>query len=193
MNTEERDRTAVRRQMKALRRSAFISSDKAALSAALIGNFLSLPEAKRGQTFFVYRSFGTEAPTDGLIEALLAAGKTVLLPVLKGSDMVPVLYQKGVPMSVNRWGIEEPLGEPFLREIDVAVVPLLAVDGEGNRLGYGGGYYDRFLARRKLCKVGFCYDCQIADKVVAMPHDVRLDRIVTEKRTVVTKYTGEKI
>lgn len=149
-------------------------------------NFFALPFVAEGEVFFVYRSFGSEMPTTNLIKKLQSAGKTVCLPRIEGSDMVPVLWKKDTPMSENRFGIEEPTGEAFLGKIDVAVTPLLAVDRYGNRLGYGGGYYDRFFVGKTLKKVGFCYDFQIADEVFFTPFDVRLDAIVTEKRTIDT-------
>ena len=89
-----------------------------------------------------------EVDTHGLIKALLAAGKEVFLPRVEGSEIVPVQYFGGESALVkNSYGIFEPAGDGYEGGIDVCITPLLAVNSRGYRLGYGGGYYDRFFGR----------------------------------------------
>lgn len=95
------------------------------------------------ESFFVYLSYSSEAPTDKLISRLLKAGKTVYAPRVEGRDMEAVLF--GEDFTLSERGIREPVGQAYRGKIDVAVLPLLAADERGGRLGYGGGYYDRFL------------------------------------------------
>lgn len=111
-------------------------------------------------SFLVYSSFSTEARTDLLIERLLSEGKRVYLPRVEGERLAPVLYGE---LKKGAFGINEPVGEEYKGEIDVTVVPLLAVNERGYRIGYGKGYYDRFLKGRKTLKVGYGYDFQIED------------------------------
>lgn len=188
MNTDITDKRSLRRYMKGLRTER-VKAMPADTAKRLRDHVLSLEELEGKNTFFVYRSFGCEAPTGELVEELLKRGKTVCLPRIENSDMVPICYQEGAPMSVNQWGIEEPLGKVFTGEIEVAIMPLVAVTVCGERVGYGGGYYDRFFAERRILKVGFCYDFQIVDEAFAEPHDVKLDLIVTEEKIV---RTGEE-
>lgn len=100
--------------------------------------------------------------------------------------MIPVKYSEDCPMTKNKYGIAEPLGEAYRGRIDVTVLPLLAVDGAGNRLGYGGGYYDKFLSRTQCLKMGYCYDFQVLDRPFSCfeAHDVRLDMVVTDRRII---------
>ena len=165
--------------MKALREKEGGDGEKIAKRA------LSLESVEAGKSFFVYRSFASEADTSHLIAALLAAGKKVYLPRVEGEEMVAVSYTGDEPMEVNAFGIEEPTGKPYEGEIDVTVLPLLACDNAGRRLGYGGGFYDRFLAEKKTYKLGYCFDYQIVSDLPAQAHDVRLDAVVTDKRALV--------
>lgn len=185
MNTDEiKDKKALRIYMKKLRRENADGGEKA------VENFLSLPEIKQKKSFFLYNAFGTELPTMPLISALLAAGKEVCLPRMENGDMVAVRYTEGTPMSENSYGIYEPSGEAFGGVPDVTVLPLLAVDTAGNRLGYGGGYYDRYLQNKNTLKVAYCYDFQVTDEVFPEPHDRNADIIVTDKRVFRLRQDG---
>lgn len=151
----------------------------------LIGNLLSLGEiVKDKENFFVYLSYSSEAPTDGLIERLLSLGKKVFCPQVAQDEMNAVAFQDDFVLSKE--GIREPLGEPFLGRLDVAVTPLYAVDEQGNRLGYGKGYYDKFFQKRRdILKIGYCFDFQILSQVPHTAADVPLDIIVTDKRVLI--------
>lgn len=132
--------------------------------------------------FFVYNSFGSEADTHKLIQYLLSVGKTVCLPRVDGEKMLAVPY--GGDMKISRLGVLEPQGEEYSGKINVAIMPLLAVDCKGARLGYGGGYYDRFFKDKNILKVGYCFDFQVIDEVPSLKHDVKVDMIITEKRVI---------
>ena len=111
-------------------------------------------------SFFVYNSFGTEADTRLIIDGLLALGKKVYLPRVEGKDIVAVPYGE---CKKGAFGVDEPVGQPYTGEIEVAVVPLLAVNNHGFRIGYGGGYYDRFLKSSGAKRVGLGYYFQFED------------------------------
>lgn len=136
-------------------------------------------------SFFVYHSFGTEADTHALIGALLSRGKRVFLPRVEGKDMFAVPYDGVCAMQTNKWGIAEPLGQPYFGDIDVTVVPLLAVNGGLCRLGYGGGYYDRFLKDKPTLKVGVGYAFQYPHEFHAEAWDVPLDMFISEKDIII--------
>ncbi|MBQ8296131.1 MAG: 5-formyltetrahydrofolate cyclo-ligase [Clostridia bacterium] len=141
------------------------------------------------RTFFVYLSRASEAPTDKLIERLLEKGQKVCCPRKiegKKGEMEAVLY--GEDFTLDEYGIREPVGQAYQGDIDVAVVPLLAVDRQGNRLGYGGGYYDRFLTKYPTAqRVAYCYDFQIVREVPINDTDQRMDKIVTEKQVLIVE------
>jgi len=141
----------------------------------ILFNFLS---AYGGlNSFFIYNSFGDEATTSLIIEELLKAKKEVFLPRVEGNNIVPVPYGQTVR---GAFGIEEPVGQAFTGEIDLTVVPLLAVNGRGYRIGYGKGFYDRFLKNRNTRKVGLGYSFQM-EEFKEDDWDEPLDEFLTEK------------
>ena len=97
--------------------------------------FGEMPYPGMRLTFFIYLSFFREAPTDGLIERLLLDGHRVCCPRIENGEMVAVEY--GEDFTLSDYGIREPVGEKYEGEIDIAVIPFLAADKQGNRLGYG--------------------------------------------------------
>jgi 5-formyltetrahydrofolate cyclo-ligase len=137
------------------------------------------------RTVFVYLSFSSEAPTDKLIESLQEKGFRVLCPRIEKDEMFSV--EHGDDFTLSHMGIREPVGEIYTKTPDCVVVPLLAVDKKGNRLGYGKGYYDRYLAKHKEAKrIGYCFDFQLLQEVPFNENDEKLDYIVTDKQVVET-------
>lgn len=130
-------------------------------------------------SFFIYNSFSTEARTDLIIKELLDAGKRVYLPRVEGENIVAVPYFGG-ELSKGAFGISEPAGQAFDGDIDVAIVPLLAVNSRGFRIGYGGGFYDRYLRGKNTKKVGMGYGFQL-EEFEEEPHDVPLDYYLCER------------
>lgn len=134
-------------------------------------------------SFLVYYSYGAEADTHALISRLLAAGKEVYLPRVEGDGIVAVPYtgDEGA-LKKSAFGIMEPTGQAYGGEVDVIITPLLAVNARGFRLGYGGGYYDRYFSSRPGgVKVGIGYFLQYAEEFEEEERDVPLDLFVCER------------
>lgn len=130
-------------------------------------------------SFFIYNSYSTEARTDLIIDELLKAGKKVYLPRVEGQNIVTVPYF-GEELKKGAFGIPEPEGEAYEGEIEVSIVPLLAVNSRGYRIGYGGGFYDRYLRDKNTQKVGMGYGFQL-EEFDEEPHDVPLDKYLCER------------
>lgn len=112
-------------------------------------------------------------------------GATVLLPRVEGDELVPVAFTGWERTATGPFGIREPVGGPYpVEKIEAVIVPGVAFDRHGYRLGHGKGYYDRFLPRLSpsalRCGVGF--ECQLVETVDPGPHDARLDLLVTDRR-----------
>jgi 5-formyltetrahydrofolate cyclo-ligase len=142
-------------------------------------------------------------PTDGeadiatLAPALRSAGWTIALPVVGTGDEPTldfVVWEDGAELLANRFGIPEPaVGESVpVGDLDVVVVPAVAVDTEGHRLGFGAGFYDRALAERRADSllVAAVHDAQFVDHVPADDHDVHVHVVVTPERTIWVDATG---
>lgn len=129
------------------------------------------------QSFLVYRTLGSEAGTEKIIESLLSLNKKVFLPRVEDGEIVAVPYGE---TKKGAFGVEEPQGSAYTGEIDVTVTPLLAVNSNGYRIGYGGGYYDRFFKRTSTLKVGLGYSFQI-EEFTQDEWDVPLDAFLCER------------
>jgi 5-formyltetrahydrofolate cyclo-ligase len=149
---------------------------------------LSLPVLDRlrpllsdAKVILAYYSLPDEVDTHVLIHELVAEGKTVLLPkVLDDTTMELRRYTGPQDLSEGAFHIMEPMGVPFtdLSQIDVALIPGIAFDSQGHRLGRGKGYYDRFLTAYTGKTLGICFDFQKVAEVPVDAHDVAVDRIV---------------
>ncbi len=130
-----------------------------------------------------YHAFGSEVKTDLVIEHAKALGKNVALPSVEGEDLTFYELSSGKYLVKGRFGIMEPLPYGPIDRIDLLVVPGIAFDKQGYRLGYGKGYYDKFLAKKKvLFSIGLAYSFQLLDNglLPSGEHDKRLDAIATE-------------
>ena len=136
-----------------------------------------------------FHSFGSEISTFELFDKLAAEGWTTALPVViaKNTPLVFRQWAPGDPLVLGRWDIQVPPEEAPEVQPDVLLVPLLAFDRKGYRLGYGGGFYDRTLeklrARKSVTAIGVAYAGQEVDEVPRDAYDQRLDWIMTEKET----------
>lgn len=152
---------------------------------------LAAPEVRRASTVAAYVSVGREPGTGVLLEALVAAGKRVILPLLQAdNDLDWAAYSGPDALVPAGRGLLEPAGRPLgpdaVATADVVIVPGLAVDRTGLRLGRGGGSYDRALGRVPVgtftCVL--LNDDEVLDQVPAAPHDRRVTAAVTERRLV---------
>jgi len=137
---------------------------------------------ENSRTILLYNALPDEVPTQALMDELVARGKTVLLPcVINDTDMELRRYTGPQDLQTGSFGILEPTGELFTDydTIDVAIVPGMAFDAEGHRLGRGKGYYDRFLSRvPHLYKIGLCFSWQLVDHVPCDEHDIKMDEVI---------------
>lgn len=178
---EKKDlRRRVRQQLNALTPEELERSDE-----ALFQRFLALPQVREAKTIFAFWGIpGKEPETAKLIEKLVAQGKRIGLPrMLPGHLMEIRQYVPERPMVQVSFGISEPdTSCPILErdDIDLILVPAVCYDRQGYRLGFGGGYYDRWLEKFQGFRVGMCRGAVLQDKVPTEPHDSRVDLLLTE-------------
>ena len=139
------------------------------------------PRLRDAHIVLAYYSLPDEVNTHQLIDELVAEGKTVLLPkVLDDETMKLRRYTGRQDLSEGSFHIMEPVGEPFsdYSEIELALIPGMAFDAQGNRLGRGKGYYDRFLRAMSVRTIGVCFDFQRVDEVPTDENDVAVDEVI---------------
>ncbi len=185
----------LRQKMRAAR-DAQSAAEIAEKSARIAERVLTHPAYRRASAVVCYASFGSEVRTEALIEDALAAGKVVAVPFcLPGRRLLPSLVRDfPKDLAPGRYGVPEPKPE-CLRpaspaDFDLIVVPGVAFDWRGYRLGYGAGYYDRFLRETRPGAVflGLAFELQVVEDVQPEPHDVPVHFIVTEERTIACRH-----
>lgn len=168
------------------------SVDPSNAAASIIPHLLADPTIASASTILAYAAFGTELSLDPFITAALHTGKSVCIPSINWSakSMAPVTISNlANDLQTGRYDIRVPkpglaLVEPA--QLDVILLPGLAFDRAGNRLGRGAGFYDRFIsalheAGHRPTLIGVCYHAQVVDSVPTEPHDHRVDRVITER------------
>ncbi len=147
----------------------------------------------------LYASKGQEVNTKPLMDALLSEDVGVVVPIIERETCSLRLSRVNDPsvLVCSTFSVPEPIGNEIpVREdeIGAVVVPMLAFDRRGHRLGYGAGYYDRFLSgHRDLCSIGVAFSCQEFPSIPAEPNDVAMDMIVTEHEIIRCRGPHEKV
>ena len=175
------DKSAIRKEIRA-RKSQFTVSELREQSRCVMERLLVHPRILSARTILMYYSLPDEVCTHQLIDDLVAEGKIVLLPKVLDDETMELRRYAGIhDLREGAFHIMEPVGAPFTDydQIAVALIPGVAFDAEGHRLGRGKGYYDRFLqSLPSVKKIGVCFDFQKVESVPAEAHDVVVDIVV---------------
>lgn len=190
-----------------MRRAAYDARNtqkhKDRVSEIAVATLVQLPEYQAANTALWYLDCRSELRTRHALPDALASGKKIVVPYCTvddfGANKLGLWWLESLDeLVVGKWNILEPprerWGEPGKEfqpeQLDIVIVPGVAFSRAGGRMGNGQGYYDRLLNRvRPDCAlVGLCYECQLFDDLIVGPHDVFMDKIVTEK----AKYHGQR-
>ncbi|MCA9137381.1 MAG: 5-formyltetrahydrofolate cyclo-ligase [Planctomycetales bacterium] len=168
--------------------------DKESISARIVQRLMSMPQYVAAETVMWYVDVRDEVRTRHALPVALADGKRVVIPYCLGKDLRLFHLHSPADLSPGAFGILEPCEELRRKDdrmvdpadVDWVAVPGVAFDVEGRRLGHGHGFYDRFLAglSTQAVRVGVGFECQIVARVPTADHDVRMDWIVTQDRTI---------
>ena len=184
------DKATVRKMM-IRRRNDLTLNEVDSLSRKIEENLFSCKDFLNRDYVLYYLSFGKEVRTDSMIEHSLRLGKAVYVPrIIKNKNKLEVCEIKNLKtdFEFNDFGIREPFGVPaaLSTKIDAIVVPGVAFDCSGGRIGFGGGYYDKLfveLLGNSLC-LGLAYDFQLVDSLYQDVWDKKVQKIFTEKDTL---------
>ena len=186
------DKRKIRKEILALR-NALPRAKVELMSRNICRRFARLPVVQDCSSVMIFLSFGSEINTDYLIQWLWKQKKKVFVPLCKPETRAMDILSIATFADVEPgyFGIREPkksLCPPVAKEsIDLVVVPAVAFDRRGYRVGYGGGYYDRFLAGMDVPRIGLAFSCQIVAEVPVDTHDLAVQGIVTEQEYLSTK------
>jgi 5-formyltetrahydrofolate cyclo-ligase len=182
-------KTSLRKQVTAARESLSLEARRSK-SGEIENRLFHLPEFHAAGVIMFFASFRSEVDTLPMIRHALAMGKRIILPKVKGRDLeLFEIRDFDKDAAPGAWEIPEP-GESMpatLQEVDLMIIPGLAFDVNGNRLGYGAGFYDRILPRYKKEAVALAFEIQIVPDVPVSALDIPVKKIVTEKRIIEAK------
>jgi 5-formyltetrahydrofolate cyclo-ligase len=184
------DKAEVRREL-LRRRDRIPAAVRRAKNSMVREGLLSLAEFKNAGTIFFFASFRSEVDTSELIKMSLSMGKQVVLPKVNTDTHELLLFEVKDfgELTPGYMGIPEPsyeAGRVSINEVDIVIIPGAGYDTAGNRIGYGGGYYDRLLSglQRDIPVIAPAYEEQVMDSVPSEPHDIRVSLIVTDRRLI---------
>jgi len=185
--TSSRRKESLRAEVRRLRVG---QPDKELLSQVIWKRLIALPEYENARRVIVYIDHRSEVRTRTFLADIWAAKKQVVVPYCEGDDLGLFRMEHLGELEPGTMGILEP--QPKLRQdaaravrlepSDLIILPGVAFDRQGGRLGQGGGYYDRLLkdAPDGVVCIGIAFECQLVEAVPCMPHDMRVDKVVTE-------------
>ncbi len=185
--TKREEKNQLRRllleQMRALPPAYCRKADK-----AIYRHVAALPAYQTARTICVYVGMAHEIDTKPLIKRMLAGGKRVGVPLCVGKGVMEIREIGGLDeLQPGTWGILEPAPDaPLLQpdEIDLGLIPCVSGNEEGQRLGYGGGFYDAYLAKAPFLRVLLCRKAMMTAPIPMEPHDAMMDVVVSEDGAV---------
>ncbi|MCI6152766.1 5-formyltetrahydrofolate cyclo-ligase [Fusobacterium perfoetens] len=182
MNNERKN--TLRKEIKRKRESLSLE-EKNLLSKKIISNFLNEDILKNSKTIMSYMSFKNEVETKELNNFIKSQGKTLILPRIINNEIVPIKDEGNFFSGV--FGVTEPIGEIFKEKIDLIIVPGIVFNNLGDRIGFGKGYYDRFLSNplyNDSFKISLVYSFQIDNSFSGDIFDKKVNKLITEKEII---------
>ena len=166
----------------AQKKKQYTREELSRLSLRLLNQLEQHPRFQHARTVLLYYSLPDEVQTHGFVEKW-SKEKDIILPVVKGDELELRKYTGKENLTKGNFHIEEPTGEPISEwdTIDLAFIPGVSFDRQGNRLGRGKGYYDRLLHKASLYKIGICFHFQLRETPLpADALDIPMDEVWTE-------------
>lgn len=182
MNYQEQ-KQVIRREIRE-RRNALTQAQQDEYSQTIINRLIQLPEFTSAETVFCYISYLSEVQTHALIKQHLLGKKRVCVPkIMSDTLMIAVEINNWENLEPDDYGIPTPISNKEAQlDYDLCINPGLAFTQEGHRMGYGRGYYDRWLARNNVKHtIALAYECQFVEEMPIEETDIPMDKILTEK------------
>ncbi len=179
-------RQSIRNQIRVARRNlepVFVKT----VSAAVQREVCNLDEWHSSENVCCYLAMPVEVQTDAIIKKSRAEGKQLFVPAFLDTlrKYVPAFFDPDDDIGLGNFNVLEPTNPKWIKaqKIDLVIVPGMAFDLHGGRIGHGGGHYDQLLAQESLrsaCKVGLAFDFQIFNRLPLRAHDIQMDIVITE-------------
>lgn len=172
------DKSALRKEIRS-RKKSYSQEQLLEKSESILRKLELHPLFQQANRVMLYASLPDEVQTLAFIEKWQKT-KTVILPTVVGDDIIPVQSSADAAMQEGDFHILEPQNTPYTGDFDLIVVPGMAFDRQGSRLGRGKGFYDRFLAKHpKTPTIGLCFDFQVVEYIPKEPHDIIIGEVIS--------------
>lgn len=172
------DKNALRKEIRSRKRSYSLEQLQEK-SESILRKLELHPLFQQASRVMLYASLPDEVQTLAFIEKWQKT-KTVILPTVVGDDIIPVQSSADAAMQEGDFHILEPQNTPYAGDFDLIVVPGMAFDRQGSRLGRGKGFYDRFLAKHpKTPTIGLCFDFQVVEYIPKESHDIIIGEVIS--------------
>lgn len=180
------DKSDIRRKIKAMR-SMLSEAEKLSASEEVFNRLEQTAAFLMADRILMYHSLPDELSTHQFLKKW-GSRKHFFLPRVNGVNLDILPYDES-RLELGSFHIEEPTGNECVdpSEMELIIVPAVAYDGRGNRLGRGKGFYDRLLAEAKATKIGIGYEFQLVDEIPVESHDVPVDMVITQTSTIFIK------
>ena len=178
------------------KRNALSQQERIAKSEQIASKVIAMKAFAQSEVVLLYAPIKSEVDTQGIFLEAKRLGKEIYYPRVLGEQMEFYRIEEDTEYDTSAYGIREPKPEsakayvPDKDDTVLVVMPGAVFDRDGNRIGYGGGYYDKYLQKlgavvsnEKICKLAVAYECQMvaSGRIVCEPHDVKVDYVITEK------------
>lgn len=174
------DKNTLRKEIRAEKKSR-TKNELYQQSANVMQQLSVHPQFLKAKTVMLYASLPDEVQTLEFIEQWRSK-KRIILPVVDGDDIIPTALDENIQLKNGEFNILEPQNQAYKGNFDLIIVPGMAFDRQGHRLGRGKGYYDRFLSNySNVYKIGLCFDFQLVENVPCEKHDQVMDEIISYK------------
>ena len=172
------DKKTLRTEIKALKKQ-HTKEQLSEQSEKILAQLEQHPDFVKAERVMLYSALPDEVQTQAFLEKWHLK-KQIILPTVVGDDIIPVAYGKDTSFAVGDFNILEPQNEPYKGDFDLIIVPGVAFDRKGNRLGRGRGYYDRFLCQHlDVKRIGICFDFQLLEEIPTEPFDITMDEVIS--------------
>lgn len=180
------------RQIFQKKRAALTKKEAASLSGKITKRLSKIDEFKNSRIFSIYLPINNEVNTDETIKILIAQDKVVNLPRFfkKANQYYLVQFDNWQKLETGPFGIRQPESTKIVdpAKINLAILPGVAFDKRGVRLGYGKGVFDQLLNNSRAFKIGLAYDFQIVDVLPKEEHDLVMDLVITDSKSFSAKF-----
>jgi 5-formyltetrahydrofolate cyclo-ligase len=157
-----------------------LTAEEVVTKSSLICNKIIDSELyQKSSVIYCYSAINNEVNLSELIEHAFIHNKAVALPRVENNEMSFHIIKSFDELKAGYYNILEPQKKIPAPQADLIIVPAVAFTKDGNRLGYGGGFYDRYLEKNNIYSIGVCYDFQILEQIPTMKHDKKINKIIS--------------